>query len=158
MLTKVHIVKAMVFSSSHVRACELNCKEGRAPKKWCFQTVVLEKALESPLDCKEIKPVNSKRNQLWIVIGRTDAEAEVPIFWPPDVKYCSIGKTLMLGKTVGKRRRGWQRAKWLDSITDSMDMNLSKLRETVKDKEVWLPQSMWSQSWTWLSKWTHTLI
>jgi len=84
--TKVYIVKAMVFFSSHVRMWELDHKEGWAPKNWYFWTVVLEKTLESPLDCKEIKPVNPKGNQSWIFIGRTDAEAEAPILGPPDAK------------------------------------------------------------------------
>ena len=83
--TKVHLVKAMVFPVV-VYECELDHKEGWTLKNWCFWTVVLEKTLESPLDCKEIKPVNLKGNQFWIFIGRTDAEAEAPIFWPPNVK------------------------------------------------------------------------
>ena len=81
---KVSIVKAMVFSSSHVWMWKLDHKEDWVPKNWCFWTVVLEKALESSLDCKEIKPVNPNRNQPWIFIGRTDTEAETPILWPPD--------------------------------------------------------------------------
>ena len=93
-------------------------------------TCGLEKTLESPLDCKEIKPVNSKGN-----IGRTDAEAEAPILWPPESRTDSLEKTLMLGKIEGRRRRGWQRVRWLDSITDSMDMSLSKLREMVKERD-----------------------
>ena len=85
--TKVHLVKATVFSSSHVWMWELDHKEGWAPKNWCFWTVVLEKTLESPLDCKEIKPVNPKGSQPWRLIGRTDAEAKAPIkYWPPDAK------------------------------------------------------------------------
>ena len=106
---------------------ELDNKKGWAPKKWCLQTVVLEKTLESPLDCKEIKPVNPKGNQSWIFTGRTDAEAEAPIFWPPDVKSRLIGKDPDAGKTEGRRRRGRLRTRWFDGITDSMDMSLSKL-------------------------------
>ena len=86
LLTKVCLVKAMFFSSSHVSMWEFNYKESWEPKNWCFWTVVLEKALQSPLDCKEIQPVNSKGSQSWIFIGRTDAEAETPILWPPDGK------------------------------------------------------------------------
>ena len=113
-------------------------KEGWAPKKnWCFQIVVLEKTLESPLDCKEIKPINPKGNQTWIFIGRTDAEAEAPVPWPPVWRASSLEKTLKLGKTEGRRRRGLQRVRWLDSITDSMDMNLSKLQEIVTDRGAW---------------------
>ena len=86
------------FSSSHIQTWQLDHKEGWVPKNWCFQTVVLEKTLESPLDCKEIKPVNPKGNQPWICIGRTDAEAEAPILWPPDVKSWLTGKDPDPGK------------------------------------------------------------
>ena len=105
--TKVPSSQSYGFSSSHVWMWELDHNEGWAPKNWCFWTVVLEKTLESTLDCKEIKSVNPKRNQFWTFIGRTDAET--PILWPHDVKSWLTGKTLMLGKIEGRRRRGRQR-------------------------------------------------
>ena len=106
------------FSSSHVWMWELDHKESWAPKNWCFLTVVLEKTLENPLESKKIKLVNPKENQSWIFIGRTDTDA--PILWPPDAKNWpdSVQKTPMLGKIEGRRRRGWQRMRWLDDITN----------------------------------------
>ena len=113
--TKVYLVKAMVFPVV-MYGCELDSKESWMLKNWCFGIMVLEKTLESPLDCKEIKPVNPKRNQSWIFVGRTDAEAEAPIFWPPDVKNTWCWERLEAGEEKGTtdvEMIGWHH--WLDT-------------------------------------------
>ena len=117
------------FFSNYVQIWDLDHKEGWVLKNWCFQAAVSEKTLESPLDCKEIKSVNPKENEPWIFIGRTDADVWAPILWHLMERSDSLEKTLMLRKIEGKRKRGLQRKRWLDNITDSMDMSLSKLQE-----------------------------
>ena len=137
MLTKVCMVKAMLFpvvmNGYEIWTIRI---ESRMPKNRCFWTVVLEKPLESSLECKEIKPVSPKWNQPWIFIGRTDAETELQYFGHLMQRANSLAKTLILGKIEGRRRREWQKARWLDGISDSMDTNLCKLPELVKDRSL----------------------
>ena len=152
--TKVHLVKAMVFPVIMLRMWELDRKEGWAPKNWCFWMVVLEKTLESPLDSKEIQPVHPKGNQSWIFIGRTDAEAEAPILWPPDGKSQLIGRHLDARKDWRQEKKGttedemvgWHH--WLDGHEFEQDPGVGEGQGSLE----W--GSLWGHKETRLSDWT----
>ena len=133
---------------------ELDCEESLVLKNWCFWTVVLEKTLEcpSPLDCKKIQPVHPKEDQSWVFIGRTDVETETPNFGHLIRRAGSFEKILMLGKIEGRRRRRWQRMKWLDGLTASVDMGLGGPWELMLNRETWRAAAHGvTKSRTWLS-------
>ena len=130
--TKVHLVKAMVFSSGHVWMWELDCEESWALQNWCFWTVVLEKTLESPLDCNEIQPVHPKGDQSWVFIGRTDVETETPVLWPPNAKNWLIWRDPDAGKDWGQEDKG---ATEDEMIGWHHQFNGHELRQTQEDGE-----------------------
>ena len=143
--------QSYVFSSSHVWMWELDHKESWAPKNWCFWTVVLEKTLESPLDCKEIKPVNPKGNQSWIFIGRTNAEVETPILWPPDVKNWLIGAFLNAGQDWRQEKKGMTEN---EMVGWHHQVNGHEFEQAPGDGEA---QGCLTCSWTQLSNWQQLL-
>ena len=147
-------IQSYGFPNSHIWMWELDCKDSWVPKNWCFWTVVLEKTLEKPLDCKEIKPVHPKGNQPWLFIGRTDAEAEAPILWPPDVKNQLIGKDPDTGKDWRQEEKGNTEDKMVGWHHQHDGHEFEYALGDGDGQEAWLATVHGvAKSWTWLS-WT----
>ena len=137
---------------------ELDYKESWVPKNHAFELWCWRRLLRVPWTCKKIQLVHPKGDKSWVFIGRTDVESETPILWPPDAKADLLEETLMLGKIEGRRRRGQQRMRWLDGITDLMELGLGGLRKVVMDREAWRAEVQGvTESRTWLRDWTDWL-